>query len=241
MGKTILISGASGDIGKALAKAAVKSENVEKIALHYNKSYPEYIENLKEATHKQIMAFKADLSLEDEVLKMFCDIEKNLGFVDILINNAGISQIKLFDLISLKEWDDMFSINLKSAFLCSKRAVGEMIRKKEGTIINISSIWGMHGASCETHYSASKAGLIGMTKALAKELAPSNIRVNCISPGAIEGKMNSHLSKEEREMLFEEIPMARFGKPCEVASLAKYLWEEASYITGQNIAVSGGL
>ncbi len=241
MGRTVLISGASGDIGKALAIEAAKSKSIEKIALHYNNNFPNYINELKESSNKQIIAFKADLSKEEKVLKMFLDIENSLDFVDILINNAGMSQIKLFDLISAEEWEKMFSVNLKSAFMCTKRAVGQMIRKKEGCIINIASIWGMVGASCEVHYSASKAGLISMTQSLSKELAPSNIRVNCISPGAIEGKMNEHLSKQEKEMFCEEIPMGRFGKPCEVASLARYLWEEATYITGQNIAVSGGI
>ncbi len=237
MGKTILITGASGDIGIGLVKIALESDSIENVVLQYNKNKPD-INTFK--TDKNILCIGADLKDEKQVLDMFLKIHEKFSCVDILVNNAGISQIKLFDTIDICEWDNMLNTNLRSAFLCSKMAAKDMIKNKDGVIINISSIWGQIGASCEVHYSASKGGMIAMTKALAKELAPSNIRVNSISPGAIQGKMNAHLSDEEKQVLCDEIPLGRFGEPKEVARLARFLWEEGTYITGQDIGINGG-
>ena len=156
------------------------------------------------------------------------------------MNNAGISLVKLFDETTDEEWDMVININLRSAFLCSKAVVGDMISKKKGKIINISSIWGVKGASCEVAYSASKAGLIGMTKALAQELAPSNIQVNCVTPGAIATEMNSHLSASDVVALCDEIPAGRFGAPIEVAETVWFLANSPSYVTGQVVGVDGG-
>ena len=170
------------------------------------------------------------------------EIHKVTPFVDVLINNAGISQIKLFSDITEDELKRMFGVNMFGTFFMTQELLSDMIHKKQGKIINISSMWGEVGASCEVHYSASKSAVIGFTKALAKELAPSGITVNCITPGVIETDMNAVLGAEEREELIGEIPLMRMGKPCEVANLALFLAScDADYITGQIIGISGGM
>ena len=167
--------------------------------------------------------------------------EKSIGNIDILINNAAISSFSLFTDITLEDWNEIFSTNVTAAFLYSKAALRGMINKKCGRIINVSSVWGLTGASCEVHYSATKSALIGMTKALAKELAPSGITVNAIAPGVIDTDMNKNISREDMEALLEEIPLGRIANPKEVAEAALFLASErASYITGEVINVSGG-
>ena len=162
------------------------------------------------------------------------------GGVDVLINNAGVSSFGVLQDISEEEWDRIFNINVKGAFLCIKAALGYMIRNHGGVIINISSMWGLVGASCEVHYSASKAALIGMTKALAKELGPSGIRVNCVAPGVIDSPMNSsHLSADELAELCDETPLGRLGKAREVAQAVRAIAENR-FITGQILGVDGG-
>ena len=164
-----------------------------------------------------------------------------IGRLDCLVNNSGISEQKLFSDITEQDWDRMFAVNTKGAFLTSKAVLPAMIKENSGRIINISSIWGEVGASMEVHYSASKAALIGFTKALAKEVSLSGVTVNCISPGFIETPMNSHLSDEEIAECREEIPLKRLGTPADVASAVLFLASDmADYITGQVISVSGG-
>ena len=242
MTRTVLVTGASGDIGSAIAeKFAFLGYNV---VLHYNKSEETanaLCERLKQ-TNPNVMTVSADLTNKSQVDKMFEIAEKTFGNVDILVNNAGISQIKILCDVSEEEWQNMFDVNMKSVFLCSKRAYSGMVNNKFGRIINISSIWGVLGASCEVPYSASKAAVIGFTKALAKELAPSGVTVNCVSPGLIESKMNSHLSKEELEDFVKDIPVARAGKTSEVAHAVAFIAsEDSSYITGQTLSVDGGI
>ena len=159
--------------------------------------------------------------------------------IDVLINNAGISQIRLFTDISDIEWNNMIQTNLTSAFYTIKDTLPSMIHHKSGCIINISSIWGITGGSCEAHYSVSKAGLDAMTKSLAKELGPSNIRVNSIAPGIIDTSMNSHLSEEELQEIKQEIPLERIGNPNAISKCIKWLIED-DYTTGQIISVNGG-
>ena len=236
----VLVTGASGGIGSAIVRLfASKGFNV---AIHYNSNESSAIElrdGLKNVGYSAEI-FQADLSVPEDVCRLVNEVKSVFGTVDVLVNNAGISLVKLFDETTDEEWDTVMNVNLRSAFLCSKAVVGDMISKKKGKIINISSIWGVKGASCEVAYSASKAGLIGMTKALAQELAPSNIQVNCVTPGAIATEMNSHLSASDVVALCDEIPAGRFGAPIEVAETVWFLANSPSYVTGQVIGVDGG-
>ena len=237
---TVLITGASGGIGSAIARLfAARGYNT---AIHYNsneKSANDIREELLSCGFSAEI-FKADLSSSEVVSSLIKSVSSRFGTIDVLVNNAGISLVKLFDETTESEWDNVMNVNLKSAFLCSKEVVGGMIHNKKGKIINISSVWGVKGASCEVAYSASKAGLIGLTKALAQELAPSNIQVNCVAPGAIATEMNSHLSASDVKALCDEIPAGRFGAPIEVAETVWFFANSPSYVTGQVLGVDGG-
>lgn len=187
------------------------------------------------------IAFLGDVSSFTDMERIYEKI-KDYGGVDIIVNNAGISQIKMFQDITENDWDRMFDVNIKGMYVVTKTFMGEMIHKKCGRIINISSMWGETGASCEVHYSASKAAVIGFTKALAKELAPSGITVNCVSPGIIDTDMNSELSEEDIEAVIDEVPLMRIGKAEDTAQAVLFLaGDNSSYITGSVIPVNGGL
>ena len=187
-------------------------------------------------------AIKADISVSDDVRRMSEYIHKVCGGVDIIVNNAGISQQKLFTDITEDDWDTMFSVNTKGMFLITKAFVLDMINKKSGKIVNVSSMWGVTGGSCEVHYSASKAAMIGFTKALAKELGPSGICVNCVAPGVIPTDMNNRLSTEDIVFLKEETPLEKIGTPEEVAQVILFLCsEQSSFVTGQVINIDGGM
>ena len=192
-----------------------------------------------------VEAYKAYGRAQDaaEEAKALIDFAvQQYGHLDILVNNAGISQIKLFTDITPEEWRQMFAANVDGIYHCCRAAVPYLVQQHSGTIINVSSIWGLCGASCEVHYSASKAAVIGFTQALAKELAPSGITVNCVAPGAIDTEMNAHLTAEERRMLEEEIPLGRMGSPEEVAAAIAFLaGEDARYFTGQVLSPNGGI
>ncbi len=169
-------------------------------------------------------------------------VSERVGTADLLVNNAGISEIDLFTGISIEKSRSIMEINLVGAMNCARALLPAMIRRKSGCVVNISSMWGQVGASCEVDYSASKAGLIGFTKALAKEVAPSGIRVNCVAPGFIMTEMNSRFSDEELELIREEIPLGIFGEPRHVADAVAFLASRgAEYITGQILAVNGGM
>ena len=232
----ILISGGSRGIGKALVERFTADGN--SVAFIYKENH-DAAKALTNATGAA--AICADVSKPESAKIAAEQAISVLDGVDVLINNAGISQIKLFTDISDDEWSSMINTNLSSAFYLTRAVLPNMISQKSGRIINIGSMWGKIGASCEVHYSASKAGLRGMTLALAKEVGPSGITVNAIEPGIIATDMNGALSKETIAELCDQTPMCRIGNPCDVAALAKFLAsEEASFITGQIIGVDGG-
>lgn len=227
--KTAIITGGSGAIGAALAAEFSKDYSVV-ITYNTNRAAAE-----KAAEQFGVNAVQCDVSQPSEMKKL----EPFLNDCRLLINNAGISQIKLFTDITDEDWDRMVGVNLSGVFYTSRAVAPSMIRRKNGCIINISSVWGVYGASCEVHYSAVKAGVIGMTKALSKELGPSGISVNCIAPGVIDTPMNAHLSAEEMSELVECTPLGRLGSPEDIAHAARFL-ESSRFTTGQILGVDGG-
>ncbi len=236
-----LITGSSRGIGSAIAAEFARAGYA--IAINCRQSEMELIsfaEELKNKYHVPCLPLTGDVSDESFVAEAFTRIEQQLGAVTILVNNAGISHIGLLSDMSLETWERVIKTNLTSVFCCCRRAIPNMVRHKYGKIINISSVWGIAGASCETAYSASKGGVNAFTKALAKELAPSNISVNAIACGVIDTQMNQCFTKQERAALEEEIPAGRFGNVREVASLALSLVDSSSYLTGQIISLDGG-
>lgn len=241
-GKTVLITGASRGIGAECAVEFARN-GASRIVIGYNNSEQQALEleaRLREAGVKAL-ALRVDVSSSRQVESMFAKANAAFGPVHILVNNAGISQFSLFTDISEEDWDRMMDINCKGMFLCCKAALPDMISAKEGAIINLSSIWGQVGASCEVHYSASKAAVIGLTKALAKETGPSNVRVNCVAPGVIETDMLASLDPESRRQLAEDTPLMRLGSASDIAKAICFLASsEASFITGQVFGVNGG-
>lgn len=235
MEKIVLITGASRGIGREIAKNI--AQKGYKVIANYNKS--EECAKKLEKENINIEAYKADVSKRVEVQKMIKYIISKYGKIDILINNAGISETKLFTEVTDEEWNKIINNNLYSAFCTTQEVLPNMINRKQGCIINISSVWGMVGASCETIYSIAKAGMDGMTKSLAKELGPSNIRVNSIAPGIIETEMNKNLNAEEISDITEQIPLERIGKTSDIARCVEWLIED-EYTTGQVISVNGG-
>lgn len=239
MNKVILVTGGSKGIGaNIVTQLALDGYN---LILNYNNSEKSAKEIQQDLLNKgkKIEIFKADITKRQEVKSLieFC-IEK-YGQLDVLINNAGISQIKMFTDITDEDWNTMIQTNLTANFYTTQEALKYMIKNKNGCIINISSIWGTIGASCEVHYSVAKAGLDGMTKSLAKELGPSNIRVNSIAPGIINTDMNADLSEEDLKNITQEIPLQRIGYPQSITKCVKWLIED-DYTTGQVISVNGG-
>lgn len=236
---TAIITGGAKGIGRAIVEEfAQMGINV---VINYNKSEQEAQNLKKDLTQKgnKVEIYKADVSKREEVQKLIAFAKEKFGEIDILVNNAGIDKWQLFTDITDKDWDELISCNLNSVFYMTQEVVKDMIKYKKGCIINISSIWGITGASCEVAYSVSKAGIDGLTKALAKELGPSGIRVNSIAPGAIMTDMNNDYTKEEIEEINNQIPLGRFGMPEEIAKCAKWLVED-TYTTGQIISPNGG-
>jgi 3-oxoacyl-[acyl-carrier protein] reductase len=234
--KTVLITGGSRGIGSELVRHFAR--NGYSVAFTYKSSVNE-AQAL--ASETGALAIRADSACECEVTAAVKTAIESLGGIDCLINNAAISSFSLFTDITLEEWNNMVSVNLTGAFLYSKGVIPDMLKRKQGRIINITSMWGLVGSSCEVHYSATKAALIGMTKALAKELGPSGITVNAIAPGVINTEMNSKLSDEDKAALVNDTPLMRIGEPSDVAEAAFFLaGEGASFITGEVLNVSGG-
>lgn len=239
MSEVVIITGASKGIGKEIARnLALKGL---KVIANYNKS-EESIKELKRELEKQeidIDIVKADVSKREEAKKLVEYTINKYGKIDILINNAGISEYKLFTDETDEDWNKVINTNLYSAFIMCQEVTPNMINNKNGCIINISSIWGIVGASLEVLYSISKAGMNGLTKALAKELGPSNIRVNSIAPGIIKTQMISNLNKKEMEEIKNDIPLERVGEPSDIAKCVEWLVED-KYTTGQIISINGG-
>lgn len=239
--KNVIVTGGSRGIGAAIVTAfAKKGYNV---IINYNKSFDaaSTLSNSLNSLGYNTEIFKADVSDSKQVQSLIDFTINRFGSIDILVNNAGISEQKLFNDVIDFDWNTMIANNLSSCFYCCREASKHMINAKQGKIINISSMWGICGASLEVHYSASKAGIIGLTKSLAKELGPSNINVNCIAPGVILTDMCAALSEETLCNLKEETPINRLGTPEDVANAVLFLAsDEASFITGQVLSVDGG-
>lgn len=239
MNKVIIVTGASRGIGREIAKGLAKKGYT--IIANYNKSEQQILELQKELEKENIKIdiFKADVSKRNEAKELVENTINKYGKIDVLINNAGISQIKEFTQITDEDWNNMINTNLNSVFYMTQETCKNMIHNKKGCIINISSIWGVEGASCEVHYSVSKAGIDAMTKSLAKEMGLSNIRINSIAPGFINTEMNKHLSEEEINNIKEEIPLERIGQAKDIEKCVEWLIED-EYTTGQVISINGG-
>ena len=237
--KVVVVTGGSRGIGAQIVKT-LANENY-KVILNYNnsKEQAEKIQQELLEQGKEIEIIKADVSKKEEAKKLIQFALNKFNKIDVLINNAGISQEGLFTDVTEEEWQKIMNINLNSVFYCTQQALKYMIQEQQGCIINISSIWGETGASCEVAYSATKAAINGMTKALAKEVGPSNIRVNAIAPGIIDTDMNRNLTTEELEQIKEQIPLNKIGKAIDIAKCVKWLIED-EYTTGQIISINGG-
>ncbi len=237
----VLITGASRGIGRAAALELAK--NGYCVALNYltHKTEAESLVDELSVLGANAACFRADVSKACEVSAMLDAVNKRLGTVDALVNNAGICEQALFTDITDAMWERMLAVNLTGVFNCCRAVLPDMIRNKSGKIVNISSVWGQTGASMEVHYSAAKAGVIGLTKALAKEVAPSGITVNAVCPGVIKTDMLTSFSEEDLSVLKEQIPLGRLGTPADVAGAVCFLLSPAAdYITGQILSVNGG-
>lgn len=235
--KNVIITGGSRGIGEACVEKFLSEGNT--VSFLYRSS-DEKAFAIKEK-YNNVFCIKCDVTSETDIDDAFRRIFVDMGEPDVLVNNAGISYSGLLQDMSLSDWKSVIDTNLTSMFLCTRKVIPSMIRKKSGSIINISSMWGVQGASCEVAYSASKAGVIGFTKALAMELAPSGIRVNAVAPGAIMTDMMKEYSESDINLISEETPLGRIGKASEVADAVYFLsGENASFITGEVINVNGG-
>lgn len=242
MKEAVLVTGASRGIG--LATAQLFAAKGHPVVLNYNHSRESAFAAARDinAAGGMAAAIQADVSRPDEVDSLFAEAERQLGHIGILVNNAAAARQCLFTDITYSEWRDTFAVNVDSMFHCSQRALPSMLRQHRGCIINISSMWGQVGASCEVLYSATKAAVIGLTKALAQEVGPSGIRVNCVAPGVIDTDMNAHLSADDLEALKEATPLMRLGTPQDVAEAIYFLSsDQASFLTGQVLSPNGGM
>ncbi len=238
---TVLITGAATGIGRAAALCFAKSGC--RVAVHYNKSESEARALCAEIAARggRALPVQADVRDAAQVNAMARRVTEVFGRIDVLVNNAGIAQAKLFTDLTSDDWDDMFNVNVKGVFHCCQSVLPGMISRKSGSIVNVASIWGLAGASCEAHYSAAKAAVIGLTKALAKELGPSNIRVNAVAPGVIDTRMIAHMDHDARKALEDETPLGRLGTAEDAAQAICFLASyNAGFITGQVLSPNGG-
>lgn len=242
MKETVLITGGATGIGRATSELFALMGY--QVAIAANSSFAEALSLARALSERGLSAaaFRADLRDSAQVDALFSQVEKLFGGVDILINNAGIAQQKLFTDLTEEDWDRMFQVDVKGVFLCTQAVLPGMIRRQRGKIINISSMWGQVGASCEVHYSAAKGAVIAFTKALAQEVGPSHIQVNCVAPGVIATEMNGALPPEALDALREETPLGIIGQPGDIAEAVWFLASpQADFITGQVLAPNGGL
>ena len=235
--KTALVTGGSRGIGRAIVELLAKKGWQVAFCYRENESAADEVRAATGA-----VAYRMNISDSKAVADMVSDLQKRFGHIDLLVNNVGVASQRLFTDITDEEWKNTFDVNVNGAFYATRAVLPDMIKRKSGNIIFVSSMWGVSGGSCEVHYSATKAALIGMTKALAKEVGPSDIRVNCVAPGVIETDMNAHLSADDMAALAEETPLCRIGKADEVAKAVEFLAEDGSaFITGQVLSVDGGI
>ena len=237
--KNVIVTGGSRGIGKCIVENLAREGN--NVILNYNKSEKQARKIQNELREEGILIeiYKADVSKREEVKKLVNFAIEKWESIDVLINNAGIAKLQMFQDVTENDWDEIINTNLKSAFYMSQEVLPNMLHKKSGCIINISSIWGMVGASCETVYSVSKAGMDALTKSLAKELGPSNIRVNSIAPGVIDTEMNSHIDEKIKKEIKNQTPLGKIGKPIDIYKSVKWLIDD-EFTTGQVISVNGG-
>lgn len=239
--KTVLITGGSRGIGAAAARRFAAARYTVLINYNHSESAAQALCDEIRKNGGTAACYQADVCDRAQVAAMIGAATEEFGWIDTLINNAGIGRQQLFTDITDDDWRQMMGVHLDGAFHCIQAVLPEMIRRKSGVIVNVSSMWGQVGASCEVHYSAAKAGLIGLSKALAKEVGPSGIRVNCVAPGVIDTQMNAAFTPEDMAALCEETPLGRIGTPEEVAEVLLFLCSESSsFITGQVIAPNGG-
>lgn len=240
--QTVLITGASGGIGAAAAEAFAARGYAVAMQYRSGKDAAEALAlSLRGRYSVPAVALGADLSSAEETVSLVARAQRELGFIGTLVNAAGIAQQKLFTDLTDADWDTMLAVNLTAVFRTCRAVLPEMIRRHAGAIVNVSSMWGEVGASCEVHYSAAKAGVIGLTKALAKEVAPSGVTVNCVSPGVIRTHMLDCFTEDDLAALADETPVGRLGTPEDVARAIVFLADPASsFITGQDLGVNGG-
>lgn len=240
MSRTAIITGASRGIGKACALELTKQFDYIVINSYKHKEDLEETKKAIEDIGAKCLAFCGDIGDFEFVKEMMQEVIATCPSIDLLVNNAGIAHIGLLSDMTIEEWNKIVNTNLTSVFNCCNQIIPDMVRRKSGHIINISSMWGIAGASCEVAYSATKGGVNAFTKALAKELAPSNIRVNALACGAIDTQMNACIEPEEFKSFCEDIPACRLGKPEEIAKAVLHLYESPFYLTGEVIKIDGG-